>query len=184
MKKNLLLLLLLFITSCGSTGNKPRDFEVEYKVINASNRTEPMWITDINKFKGEKGIRYFVSESEHAVKRLCVKSATARANATIASEVKQHIESEYSEVTREDEDRNIEKFYSESLNQIVNTKVSGIRVVNQYWEKRKFESDKDGGSKLQYSCFTLVSITEKRLEKAIKLASNKYKKVIKESLKN
>lgn len=168
--------------SC-SSGKKPREFKLEYEVVNASNKIEPDWIEDVDTYKGQKNYRYFVAESDNATKRLCLKSSEARATAVIAGEVLQDIQSDYAEVTRQNEDKEVEQFFSESLRQLIQTQVSGIRVVKQYWEKRKFKADEDGESKVTYACYTLVGITDKRLDKAIKYAQNQALGKVEPSLK-
>jgi hypothetical protein len=184
MKKLSILLVALVLTACGSSKKKPRDFELEYKVVNASDRVEPDWLNDASKYDGKSNFRYFSSESEHAVKRLCVKSATARAIATVASEVEHEVRNEYTEVTREDEERNIEKFFSETLKQIVQAELAGVRVINQYWEKRKFLPNKDGGQKVTYACYTLVGISDKDLEEAKKISKTRFKAKISKTFNN
>lgn len=169
-------LVLTFVTffavSCSSS-KKPREFKLPYKVINASDKIEPDWLNNAQKYEDKKkGMNYFVSSSEHATKRLCIKSSEARASAAIAGEVAQEIRSDYSEVTREEDEETV-RYMSESLKQVIQTEVSGIKTVLQYWEQRKFEEDENGITKVDYSCFTLVGIPEKRLSKAIKLAQKK-----------
>ena len=182
MKKLIYILLLLSVYSCSSS-KKPRDFKLEYEVVNASNRIQPDWIEDVSKYEGSKGERYFVAESENAIKRLCIKSSTARASSVIAGEVAQEIQNDYTEVTRQNEDKEVEKFFSETLRQLIQTEVSGIRVINQYWEKRKFAEDDKGASKVDYRCHSLVSISESRLDKAINLAQKKTLMVVSPSIK-
>ncbi len=170
---------LTFFASCSSK-KKPRNFELPYKVVNASDRVEPDWLSNASKYEDkQKGMNYFVSESEHATKRLCVKSSEVRATAAIAAEVAQEIQSDYTEVTR-DEDSETIKYMSETLKQVIQTEVSGIKTVLQYWEQRKHNEDENGMSKVNYACYTLVGIPEKRLEKAIKIAQKKALGMVKE----
>ncbi len=165
-------LSLAFVVSCSSS-KKPREFKLPYKVVNASDKIEPDWLNNAEKYEDKKkGINYFVSSAEHATRRLCMKSSEVRASAAIAGEVAQEIKSDYTEVTREEDEETI-TFMSESLRQVIQTEVSGIKTVLQYWEHRKFEEDENGITKVDYACYTLVGIPEKRLGKAIKLAQKK-----------
>ncbi|MEH0860017.1 MULTISPECIES: hypothetical protein [Halobacteriovorax] len=164
-----LLALLLTITSC-SSGPKEREFELDYKVINASQKVEPVWLEDIKKYEGDSGYHYFLSQSENRNRRLCIKSATARSTAVIAAEVSQEISNDYTEVTSLDNDSEEVKTFYEKLTQTVRTKVSGVRVKEQYWEKRQKKSGEELTGSPYYACFSVVGIKEETLDRAKKAA--------------
>ncbi len=171
MKKIFLVLLsLTFIISCSST-KKAREFDLDYKVLNASHKVEPDWLEDADGFKeGDKSYHYFVSQSENRNRRLCVKSATARSTAVIASEISQEIANDYTEVTSLDSDSEEVKSFHETLTQSIKTKVSGIRVKKQYWEKRQKQKEEVLEGNPYYACYSLVGIKEESLQSAINFA--------------
>lgn len=167
-----LLALLNTVLSC-SSGPKEREFELDYKVLNASQKVEPAWLQDIKKYEGDSGYHYFLSESENRNRRLCIKSATARSTAVIASEVSQEISNDYTEVTSLDNDSQEVKTFFEKLTQTVRTKVSGVRVKEQYWEKRQKKSGEELTGTPYYTCYSVVGIKEETLDRAKKAAQEK-----------
>ena len=142
----------LFLISCSSS-KKAREFEVDYKILNASTKIEPDWLEGTDKLNTDKSYTYFVSRSENRNRRLCVKSATARSTAVIASEVSQAIANDYTEVSSLDSDSQEVKNFHESLTQSIRTKVSGVRVKQQYWEKRQKLKDGKLTGPTYYTCY-------------------------------
>lgn len=170
MKKAIVLSIVLFSFVSCSSSKKAREFNVDYKILNASHKIEPDWLEDADGYKGEKDYHYFVSQSENKNRRLCVKSATARSTVVIASEVSQQIANDYTEVTSMDADSQEVKTFHETLTQSIKTKVSGVRVKKQYWEKRQKEKDEKLVGSPYYTCYSLVGIKEEALQRAIKFA--------------
>lgn len=158
------------LTSCSSKP-KPRKAMRTYKVVDFSNAVKPEWIEDPSKgdtSKEQKTHRYFISESEHSNKRLCLKSAEARATSTVASEISQFIKNTYGESTSAD-DTEVSDYMTESLAQETQAFVVGAQVHKRYWELRSYE--KELGSKKnykKYSCQALIKMNKKALAKAIK----------------
>ncbi|MFG1482311.1 hypothetical protein ABMA79_13735 [Halobacteriovorax sp. HFRX-2_2] len=175
-------LISIALISCAS-GKKAREFEIDYKILNASNKIEPDWLESADNYKGDKDYHYFLSQSENRNRRLCVKSATARSTAVIASEISQEIANDYTEVTNLDEDSQEIKTFSETLTQSIRTKVSGVRVKEQYWEKRQKMKDEKLIGDPYYTCYSLVGIKEDTLQRAIRYAQEKAIAVAKDSHK-
>lgn len=169
----LLLGSLVVMVSCASKKDepKPRPAELSYKVVDFSDAVKPAWIDSPTKGDSEKALkenRYFVSESEHKDKRLCLKSAEVRSTATIASEIAQFIKNTYGESTQSDEDE-VSQYMQESLAQEVQAFVVGAQVHKTYWELRSYskEMGADVDKKL-YACHALIKMNKKNLAKAIK----------------
>ena len=160
---------LFVFTSCASKP-KPREATRSYKVVDFSNAIKPEWIEDASKGDSKKELknnRYFISESEHKNKRLCLKSAEARATATVASEIAQFIKNTYGESTSAD-DAQVSDYMTESLAQETQAFVVGAQVHKKYWELRSYE--KELGAKKnykKYACHALIKMNKKALKKAI-----------------
>lgn len=172
----------IFLTSCASKP-KPREATRAYKVVDFSNAVKPEWIEDASKGDSKKALktnRYFISESEHANKRLCLKSAEARATATVASEIAQFIKNTYGESTSAD-DSVVSDYMTESLAQETQAFVVGAQVHKRYWELRSY--DKELGSKKnfqKYACHALIKMKKKALATAIKNSTAELYKSIKD----
>lgn len=170
------------LTSCSSKP-KPRKATRTYKVVDFSNAVKPEWIEDVSKgdtSKAQKSNRYFISESEHKNKRLCLKSAEARATATVASEIAQFIKNTYGESTSADE-AEVSDYMTESLAQETQAFVVGAQVHKRYWEQRSYE--KELGAKRnykKYACHALIKMKKKALVKAIKNSTAELYNAIKD----
>ncbi len=170
------------LTSCSSKPT-PRKATRTYKVVDFSNAVKPEWFEDVSKgdtSKAQKSNRYFISESEHKNKRLCLKSAEARATATVASEIAQFIKNTYGESTSADE-AEVSDYMTESLAQETQAFVVGAQVHKRYWEQRSYE--KELGAKRnykKYACHTLIKMKKKALAKAIKNSTAELYKAIKD----
>jgi hypothetical protein len=181
MKKISLLLLLsitVFVTSCGSKDKKEepkkeaRKFQKDYVVVDARKSIIPEWIDDPyneDTTKAKKTNRYFISESEGNNKRLCTRSASARASARVAAEIAQFIKNTYSEATQGDEDDEVSQYMQEQLAQEVQSFIVGASVFKSYWEKRRYKMDLGApADKTMYTCYALVKMSKRNLSKAIK----------------
>lgn len=170
------------LTSCSSKP-KPRKATRTYKVVDFSNAVKPEWVEDASKGDSKKALktnRYFISESEHKNKRLCLKSAEARATATVASEIAQFIKNTFGESTSADE-AEVSDYMTESLAQETQAFVVGAQVHKRYWELRSY--DKELGSKenyQKYACHALIKMKKKALAKAIKNSTNELYNSIKD----
>lgn len=170
------------LTSCASKP-KPRKAQRTYKVVDFSNAVKPEWIEDPSKGDSEKELkknRYFISESEHKNKRLCLKSSEARATSTVASEIAQFIKNTYGESTNSGDDE-VNEYMEESLAQEVQAFVVGAQVHKKYWELRAYT--KDMGAKKdykRYACHSLIKMNKIALAKAIKNSAAELYSAIKD----
>jgi hypothetical protein len=180
MKKLLsLVMVAALVASCGSSKKaeapkkEERKIQIDYKLQGTSTgkSTPPEWIQNPpkgDKSKERKKNRYFVNESQHASKRLAVRSAEARATARIAQEIAQFMKNTFAEATQGGEGEDVTEYMQEQLAQEAQTFIVGARVIKTYWEKRKYlESMGADEDKTVYTAFALVKMSKKDLEKAV-----------------
>lgn len=190
LKTNSLLIALLglslLFTACSSNKKKekvPRKFAKKtYKLLDASLVNIPDWFEDEESrgnSKEKKKYFFFVSESMNRSKRLCSKSAQARATAKIAGEISQFVKNSYAESTQDDADEGVVEYMEETLGQEAQAYIVGARVTKTYWEQRAYLKEL-GASKNKeiYNCYALVQISKKQLQKAIKNSTAKLYKHI------
>ncbi len=189
MKLNYLLVLSLLMglaVSCSSNKKEvvkeppAREFKPTYIVRDASNPRVPEWITEPQAWSKKedsgdaKDFRYFASEITELEKnkRLCLKSAEARATARIASEIVQFIKNSYAESTESDSEEFVTK--TDTLAQEIQSFVTGAIVHRTYWEQRSYKqelgADEDATG---FVCSALVKINRKTVEKAVERAAKK-----------
>lgn len=180
-----LMSLTLLLASCGSSQKAEeatpppqaeRDFQIDYVLIDASEGDRPNWILNphvSDEGTKRKSYRYFVSESSRSQKRLCLKSAQARANARIAGEITQFIKNTYSESVQ-GEDDDVSEYMQEQLTQEIQSFVVGAQTSRMYWEKRRYQKDLGAPeNKVSYTCYALVRMKKDNLKKMIKMARKK-----------
>jgi hypothetical protein len=185
MKKLLSLVLLLGLVSCGSTPeiekeiekNPERELTKDYVLMNASNKSLPTWIdtpSQGDRAKQRAKNRYFVNEAAHKSKRLCVRSASARAAAKIAQEIAQFMKNTYSEASQGGGDEEVSEYMQEQLATESQAFIVGSSVLQTYWEKRSYQT-KLGAEEdeKKFNCFALVKMSKKNLEKAVKKSRSK-----------
>ena len=179
----LFLFVLIFVVGCSSSSDKDkntspkRELSKDYVLVDASSERLPMWMTQKNYHaskEDQRKFKYYVSESEHESKRLCQKSAQARANAKIASEIVLYIKNAYSEASQGGADHEVSECIQESLAQETQSFVVGSQVVHEYWEKR-FHKEELGAmyDHQKYHCSTLVRISRENLNQAIRASKQK-----------
>jgi len=188
MKKIISLLMvlgLLGLVSCGSKDKKESANEVtpsvqtqpDYIIQEMSKNPAPKWIKapqKADKSKVRRKYRYFVNSSEHASKRLCLRSAEARATAHVAGEIAQFIKNTYAEATQGGGDEEVSEYMQEQLAQETQAFVVGSRVLKTFWEKRFYKEELGAEEdKRVYSCFAVVRISKKNLAKAVRSAQAK-----------
>jgi hypothetical protein len=176
----LILGLLVAIASCSSSQkeNEPRDFEgPTFQLMDASSKALPRWIDapvegDVAKERDKH--RYFISESSHVNKRLCTRSAEARATTKIAQEVAQFIKNSYAEATQGSSDDDVSEYMQEQLAQETQSFLVGAGVIQNYWEQRRYKvelgAEEDA---VKFQCYALVRISKKSLTKAMAAARAK-----------
>jgi hypothetical protein len=172
------LVTMLSIAGCASQKapeakkDEGRTFKKNYVLINASAKKLPTWIdkpSKGDKSKARKKNRYFVNESAHINKRLCVRSAEARATARIAQEIAQFMKNSYAEATQGGADEDVTEYMQEQLATESQAFIIGSSVLKTYWEKRGYKESLGAEEDMsKFSCFALVKMSKKSLEKAIK----------------
>lgn len=174
--------LSLIVVSCSSTPKKEvRTFQKQYVVIDAGNASIPDWIDEPVTGSGEdvketKNNQYFVAETNNvASKRLCIKSAQARATSEIASQIAQVIKNDYTESTQGGTNQGVEEYMNESLANEAMAFLAGAKVVKTYWEERQYKmdlgADRDAKS---FTCFALVKMPKNILERAVENSVQKF----------
>ncbi len=178
--KILLLGLVLGFTACSSSQNEPepRDFEGPvFKLMDASSKALPRWIEtpqEGDEAKERDLHRYFVSESSHSNKRLCTRSAEARATTKIAQEVAQFIKNSYAEATQGASDDDVSEYMQEQLAQETQSFLVGAGVIKNYWEQRRYQIELGAEeNEVKFQCYALVRISKKSLSKAMAAARAK-----------
>lgn len=179
------LMSLVLVSSCASKP-KPRVIKKMYKVVDFSKNIIPAWVDEPIKGDSEqanKTNRYFINESSHKSKRLCMKSAEVRATAKVASEISQFIKNTYGESTNggDSADEAVTEYMQESLAQQTEAFVVGAQVHKTYWEQRAYDKEL-GATKnyRKYYCFALIKMNKKALAKAVKNATAKLYTSIKD----
>ncbi|MCL2673484.1 MAG: hypothetical protein FWF01_03785 [Alphaproteobacteria bacterium] len=167
MKRLLFVFMALgFVWACGGS------FKPDYKVTDASHKKPPSWIQQNNAHKSDsegsvRDYRYFISDARSVDKRLCLKSAEARATQKIASEIAQHIMAMYEEETMS-ADSNVSRRMRDSLEQSVQVNLHGVKVTATYWEKRSYRREMGAPEdKVAYKCDVAVRISRSVLIEAL-----------------
>jgi hypothetical protein len=172
-----MLLGALTLISCASSEKKEskeseRSFTKDYVLMDASQKTLPDWIAKPSKgdkSKERKKNRYFVNESAHTNKRLCLRSAESRATARIAQEIAQFMKNSYAEATQGGADEDVSEYMQEQLATESQAFIIGASVLKTYWELRGYKEALGAEEDMKkYNCFALVKMSKKSLEKAIK----------------
>jgi hypothetical protein len=187
-----LLVTLALTQSCSSSKKdeddepsepqEARTFKPDFEVIDASDKIIPEWIKKphkVDKEEERKNFRYFVNESSNVNQRLCEKSAEARANAQVATEITQFIKNSYAEATQGGENEEVSSYMQEQLAQETQSFVVGASVVKKYWEKRSYKEALGAAqNEVKFYCYTVVKMAKKDLEKATDMARAKLLKSI------
>lgn len=165
MKKILTLTSLCLLAGCSS-------FKPTYDLIEASETSVPKWIhqekaSKIDSSSEAKENRYFVDESENVNKRLCLKSAEARATQKIAGEVAQELVDKYAEMAKAEDDQSMAKM-KEELKQNIQVNLHGVTIAGKYWEHRFYKVEKGAEKNFQtYKCDANVKMKKADLAAAI-----------------
>ena len=170
MKKTIALLFILLLGACSS-------IKKDYVITNSSYTPMPKWAKKEAQ-KSDDDYKYFVSKAENVNQRLCEKTASARANAVIASEIASTINNTYKSVV-ESKNEEATELSNETLQQNINIYLAGVEQAESYWEKRKYStelgSEKDRTS---YQCYILLRMNRKNYEKAVNASIEKMMQLI------
>ena len=173
-----LISVLILLASCGSNEkedepqNEERELTKDFVLLNASDKRLPTWIKfpeEGDKRTERKKHTYFVNEAAHTNKRLCNRSASARARAKIAQEIATFMKNSYAEATQGGGDEEVSEYMQEQLASEAQAFVIGSSIIKTYWEKRAYQEKlgADNDEK-KFNCFALVKMSKKNLEKAIR----------------
>ena len=176
MKKSLILFSVLLLGACSSVKR-------DYTITNSSYTPTPKWVKKEAQ-KSDDNYKYFVSKAENVNQRLCEKTASARANAVIASEIASTINNTYKNIV-ESKNEKATELSSETLQQNINMYLSGVEQAESYWEKRRYS--KELGSEKDYTiyqCYTLLKMNKKNYEKAVNASIEKMMQLIQNNNNN
>ena len=180
---------LVALVSCASSKKEvnqveERSFKKDYHLVDASSKVLPTWIDAPekgDKSKARAKNKYFINESSNISKRLCVRSAEARATAKIAQEIAQFLKNSYSEASQGGADEDVTEYMQEQLATESQAFVVGSSVVKTYWEKRAYKEVLGAPENIsKYNCFALVKMSNKNLDKAISMSRAKLLSEIKD----
>lgn len=178
MKKNVIAISALAVLVSCASATKERTFKKQYEVIDASDKAIPGWIDEPVKAekvaKDKKNFRYFVNESSHVNKRLCEKSAEARATAHIAAEIAQFMKNSYAEATQGGADEDVTEYMQEQLANEAQGFLVGTAFVAKYWEHRAYKEELGADEdEKKFYCYAVVKMSKKDLEKAVERSKAK-----------
>lgn len=183
MKLSLITLAVLALAvGCSSAPKKEvRTFQKQYVVVDAATPSIPDWIDEPAKASGDeekeiKANQYFIAETNLVEsKRLCIKSAQARATSEIASQIAQVIKNDYTESTQGGTNQGVEEYMNEALANEAMAFIAGAKVAKTYWEERQYKLDlgaeRDSKS---FTCFALVKIPKNILDRAVENSVQKF----------
>ena len=168
MKKVILSAILgISVMSCSN-------LKKDYIITDASYLPAPKWVKK-GKYETSKKdeYRYFISKGENVNQRLCEKTAKARANLAVASEIANSINDAYKNIINSNENESTE-ITSEKLQQNVKLNLAGVENEETYWEKRQYQTKLGAGKDIvKYQCYSLVKMNKENYSKAVNLSVNK-----------
>ena len=171
MKKELLLLPLI-LASCNSV-------KKDYIITSASYSPTPKWVKKESQ-EEDKLYKYFVSKAENTNQRLCEKTASARANLVVASEISTMINNTYKSVV-ESKNEEAKELSNEILEQSVKVYLAGVEQAENYWEKRRYTKELGSEKDItKYQCYSLVKMNKDNYNKAVSASIDKMMKLIQE----
>jgi len=187
MKKSLLTVALgLSLVACSG-------IKKDYIVTDASYLPQPKWVKK-GKYKASKSdeYKYFISSGDNVSKRLCEKTANARANLVVSQEIAQSIDDAYKNTINSNGNEATESA-SEKLQQTVKLYLAGVENEESYWEKRQYLKKKGATEDLtKYQCYSLVKMKKTNYNNAVSKSVDKMmssldvenKKEVAETIKN
>lgn len=176
------LLLLVMVGACSS-----RKLQKEYKVVDSNFEEVPEWIADYKDWlddQDQEKNKFYKFETEPKNDReMSCKIAKAQAASHVAGEVKVKIKENLTQAVEGDAsdfESKLEEYVSNNLSMDIEASLSGLEVLNSYWEKRAYKkelgADKDFKA---WSCTVLLKISKENLSKAIDDSKKKMLKLAK-----
>lgn len=154
--------------------SKEKKLPRTYVVMESFLDKVPEWVEGSALVESEANYRYFVSDSHHYKKNLCLRSAQVRVTGKIAKEVTRFIKETYLKVDEADPSDSVITYIDEQLEQVIQVFFVGLEIYENYWEKRFYKislgARKD---RTTYTCSVLVRMEVSLLEKALTLAHHK-----------
>ena len=185
MKKLMILLPFFVVVACS------RSFEKDYKVVDASHKEIPEWVTDMHEWLDDevdsddlKENRFYIYQSEAKNSReISCKIAKAESTASVASEISTFIKDTFAKSKQGDASSTNEalsEYIQNDLYKEVKATITGVQEYRQYWEKRRFMQEEGAAKDWEgYVCSVLVKVPKSHLKKAFerteKLLANQLK---------
>lgn len=168
MKKVILSAILgISVMSCSN-------LKKDYIITDASYLPIPKWVKN-GKYETSKKdeYKYFISKGENINQRLCEKTAKARANITVATEIANNISDAYKNIINSNENE-FNEITSEKLQQNISLYLAGVENEETYWEKRQYQTKLGAGKDMvKYQCYSLVKMNKENYNKAVNLSVEK-----------
>jgi len=168
------------VSSCSS-----RKLQKEYKVVDSNFEDVPEWIADYKDWLGdqdqEKNKFYKFETDPKNDREMACKIAKAQASSHVAGEVKVKIKENLTQAIEGDSsdfETKLQEYVSNNLSMDIEANLSGLEVLNSYWEKRAYKkelgADKDYKA---WSCTVLLKISKENLMKSIEDSKKKMLKL-------
>lgn len=185
MKKYIGLAILVMLGACSTAPrtaiNEPvADIQKDYIVTDRNPDVVPDWAKDFSKFKREndgKGQTFFIGESGDVADRVAgCDVGSLQAKKAIADQVASLIESKLAATKSGrlfiDRDNAEDPGMHVGIQQDIAAKsmafLSGVKEYGQFWEERNYS--KGGGKKRVYQCTVAVTIDDRSLNEAMRMA--------------
>ena len=192
-RKIYLLGFIGILAGCATTTNKSVNVPTEtnqsdYIVKERNPDPAPEWIHDFAKWKREndgKGSSYFLGESGDVNDRIAgCDIAALQAKKRIASQIAELISNKIASNKQgrlaidpnDSNDPGIQRAFEDQVAGKSIAFLSGVKEYGNYWEHRDYS--KTNGNKRVFSCVTLVVISDKDMQAALKRGSQKAQEIV------
>ena len=167
------LLLFVLLSACTTTGSIDQpEFESTQVLERIGDRDEtPDWATGESALMTEKGDVIYIGItrlSGDARPDACMNIAAENSRIAILRQIRDNISVSGQ---MNDDDASSDPAYESLMSFLSQGKLSGVKVVMRYWEKR-VESDSNGQRVLKLVCAVKVAIARTLLDKQLKAAIN------------
>jgi hypothetical protein len=188
MKKLLTLSILsLLVVSCSS-----RKLKKEYSVVDSSHTEVPEWITDYEEYiedmDTKKNSFYKFETDPKNNRQIACKIAKAEAASHVAGEIQTKIKDVLTTSKEGDAGElggKLDEYVSNTLTMDIESRLSGLKVIKTYWEKRAYKMDLGAAKDYKaFSCSVLLKISKKNIKRAIAKSEEKILKMLPNSAKD